>query len=93
MALSTHPSGRTPVELGVAGGREWREPTTLRSGSARDYLTLPIRVIPTFVQTAIGMYLADIALLEAAAEARVVAVLTFVDNVLEEWQNVTYTRG
>jgi hypothetical protein len=93
------------VELGIAGGREWRKPTTLRSGSARDYLTLPIRVIRTFVRTAIGVYLArligtpmlgdlaDITLIDSAAAAGIVAVLTFAHNALEDWRDVDYKRG
>ena len=61
-----------------------------------------IRALRTFIQTALGIYLAglavgatlgdisDVALLEAAAAAGIVAVLW---NFLEELKGVSYNRG
>lgn len=105
MPPGTHQSGRTPVELGVARGRAWLEPTIVRSGGARNHLTPPIRVIRTVLQTAMGVYLAgligtpmlgdlaSVTLLDSAAAAGVVAVLTFAHNAVENWRDVTYERG
>ena len=66
-----------------------------------------IRMGRTFLQTAIGVYLAgilggqvaglsdlaNVGLLDAAAAAGLVAVLSFAQNWLEESRNVTYDRG
>lgn len=66
-----------------------------------------IRVARTFFQTAIGVFMAgllandvtglgafgDVTLLNAAAAAGVVSVLTFVQNWLETTASVTYSRG
>lgn len=66
-----------------------------------------IRAVRTFVQTFIGVYLAgllassvtvlqdfgDVTLLNQAAAAGLVAVLSFVQNTLEDWQSVSYDRG
>lgn len=64
-----------------------------------------IRAVRTFAQTAVGVYLAgivaspmvsdlaDIGLLDSAAAAGVVAVLSLVQNMLEEGGHVVYDRG
>ena len=64
-----------------------------------------IRAVRTFAQTAIGVYLAglvspdsfeglaDLGLVEAAVSAGIVAVVSFVQNLLEASSSVAYNRG
>lgn len=66
-----------------------------------------VRALRTFVQTFIGVFLAgliagsvttlgdlaNLTLLDQAAAAGIVAVLTFVQNWLEESREVAYDRG
>ena len=64
-----------------------------------------IRAVRTFFQVALGVYLAglvanpavsdlaDIGLLDSAAAAGAVAVLSLVQNLLEDWRSVDYDRG
>lgn len=64
-----------------------------------------IRAVRTFVQTALGVYVAgvvgagaladfaNVGLLDSAAAAGLVAVLSFIQNALEATRSVTYDRG
>lgn len=64
-----------------------------------------IRAGRTFLQTFIGIYLAglvssdtfeglaDLGLLEAAASGAIVAVISFVQNLLEDTASVDYNKG
>ena len=64
-----------------------------------------IRAFRTFVQTAVGVYLAgtianptisdlaDIGLIDSAVAAGAVAALSLIQNLLEQSRNVVYDRG